>query len=60
MKLTESQFIKMESELEKMGWVRMDCGGWSDPFDYNLHYPSDLAYKIAMQRRKKKKRIIVF
>jgi len=51
--ITEKQLIQMESELEKMGWIREACGNWEDPFT-GLHHPTSKSYSFAMQRRKSK------
>ena len=51
--ITEKQLLKMEAELDKMGWVRRECGYWNDPVT-NIHCPSTVAFGIADQRRNKK------
>jgi hypothetical protein len=47
--ITEAQLLKMEGELEKMGWTREDCGYWLDPIT-GRHEPATIGYKIALQR----------
>jgi len=48
----EIELDKLERELEAMGWVRIECGYFEDPFT-GSHLPMSVAVKIAIQRRDK-------